>query len=139
MSVSFAEAVRSLLINDAPTAAAIPGGVHPDQIPQSNSSWPAADYSNLTGEPFSSIAGPSYGVKDCSLTLRVVCVTMAQAKAAQSAIEALIESNPVRKVVGSNTLYSLRSSDASISIADISDGNDEPWRILSLTISGWLT
>lgn len=139
MSIAFAEAVRVMLLNDSTVSSAIPGGIFPDQIAQSNNNWPAADYSNVTSEPFSSIAGLNYGAKECSLELRVICNTMSQAKSAQSAIEAVIEANPTSKVVGSNTLYNLRSSNATTSSDDITDGNDEPFRVLTMTISGWIT
>ena len=139
MSVAFAESVRVMLLDNATVASAIPGGISPDQISQSNASWPAADYSNVTGEPFSSIAGLNYGAKECSLELRVICETMAQVKTAQNAIEAVIEANRTRKVVGSNVLYNLRSSSATTSTDDITDGNDEPYRVLTMTITGWVT
>jgi hypothetical protein len=139
MNVSFAEAVRVMLNNDAPFAAAVPGNIAPSQIPQSNTTWPAADYSNLSGDGFSSIAGQDDGVAQCSLDLRVICETVAQVKAAEAAVKAVIRANPVRKVVGSNTLYALQFGTSTMSEEDLSDGNDEPFYVLTIPISGWVT
>lgn len=139
MNIAFAEAVRVMLNNDSAFAAAVPGNVYPQQIPQSNTTWPAADYSNLSGEPFTSIGGQDDGVAQCSLDLRVICNTVAQVKAAEAAVRAVIRSNPVRKVVGSNILYSLQVGTVTMSEEDLSDGNDEPFYVLTIPISGWVT
>lgn len=139
MNVSFAEAVRVMLNADSAFSAAVPGNIAPQQIPQSNATWPAADYSNLSGEGFSSISGQDDGVGQCSLDLRVICNTVAQVKAAEAAIKAVIRANPIRKVVGSNTLYSLQFGAATMNEEDLSDGNDEPFYVLTMTISGWIT
>lgn len=139
MNVTFAEAIRSLLNADATFAAAVPGNIAPEQIPQKSLTLPAADYSNLSGDVFTSLAGQDDGVGQCSLDLRVICNTVAQVKAAEAAIKAVIRANPMRKVVGSNTLYDLRVGSASMSSEDISDGNDEPFYVLTIPISGWVT
>lgn len=139
MNISFAEAVRVMLNNDSTFAAAVPGNIAPQQIPQSNATWPAADYSNLSGDAFSSLAGQDDGVGQCSLDLRVICNTVAQVKAAEAAVKAVIKANPVRKVVGSNTLYALQFGTATMAEEDLSDGNDEPFYVLTIPISGWVT
>lgn len=139
MNVAFAEAVRTMLNADSDFAAAVPGNIAPEQIPQSNATWPAADYSNVSGDGFSSISGQDDGIAQCSLDLRVICNTVAQVKAAEAAIKAVIRANPVRKVSGSNVLYSLQFGTATMSQEDISDGNDEPFYVLTIPISGWVS
>lgn len=139
MNVSFAEAVRVMLNADTAFSTAVPGNIAPNQIPQSNTTWPAADYSNLSGEGFSSIAGQDDGVAQCSLDLRVICETVAQVKAAEAAVKAVIRENRVRKVVGSNILYSLQFGTVTMTEEDVSDGNDETFYVLTIPITGWVT
>lgn len=139
MITPFAEAIRSLFNADSTYAAAVPGEISPEQIAQSNNTRPAAVYSNLTDEGFSSLDGPEDGLGNCSMDFQVVCNTVAQVKAAEAAIKAIIRTNRVRKVVGSNTLYALQYGPSTMAIQDITDGNDEPFYILTIPISGWVT
>ena len=138
MSIPFAESVRALLLCSSSVTTALPGGITPDKIPE-GASLPAADYT-VQSECFTSISGPVPNLRTCTLELRIVAETVSELKAAQNAIETVIGDNPGRVAQASYaTLHSLGLGQAIQSAEDFADGSDEPLRILTMTITGWVT
>ena len=100
MSFSFGVAVRALLLGDADLNLQLPGGIHPDSIPQ-ESTFPAMAYS-VASEPFTSITGQS-SIRFATMEIKVVAAGSSRRAAEQSAAKlALVEAEaanpaPVRK------------------------------------------
>jgi len=133
MSISFAKAVRALLMGDPAVAASLPGGIHPARIPQ-EAALPAAAYES-SSDPLTSITGV-IAIRSASLSLHGIGTTVAQCEAMDVAIRALIEANPGQVTRQGTTLMGLRYSGNNIDAEDLSDGDDEPLRRLDVTISG---
>ena len=133
MSFSFGAAVRLLLLGDADLTAQLPGGIHPDSIPQ-EAAFPAMAYS-VTSEPFTSITGQS-AIRFATMEIKVVAVTAAQLRAIDKAIDGVISTNSGRVTKAGVSVCALRYGGMNASIEDLGDGDDEPYRELEATITG---
>lgn len=133
MSISFAKAVRALLMGDPAVAASLPGGIHPARIPQ-EAALPAAAYES-SSDPLTSITGV-IAIRSASLSLHGIAATVAQCEAMDTAVRALIEANSGQVTRQGTTIMGLRYSGNSIDAEDLSDGDDEPLRRLDMTITG---
>jgi hypothetical protein len=139
MLIQFAEAIRALLVADAAFNLAVPGGVHAELVAQSNAgSRPVAVWTGPRATPFTWVGGWTSALQDCSIELKVVCDTVAQAKTALSAIQTIIEANQVKVSSAGVQLNSLRITEAALTDDDISDGNDEPLRVLTVGLAAWV-
>ena len=133
MSFSFGAAVRLLLLGDADLTAQLPGGIHPDSIPQ-EAAFPAMAYS-VASEPFTSITGQS-AIRFVTMEIKVVAVTAAQLRAIDKAIDGVISTNSGRVTRAGVSVCALRYGGMNASIEDLGDGDDEPFRELEATITG---
>jgi hypothetical protein len=133
MSFSFGAAVRLLLLGDADLTAQLPGGIHPDSIPQ-EAAFPAMAYS-VASEPFTSITGQS-AIRFATMEIKVVAVTAAQLRAIDKAIDGVISTNSGRVTRAGVSVCALRYGGMNASIEDLGDGDDEPYRELEATITG---
>ena len=133
MSFSFGAAVRLLLLGDADLTAQLPGGIHPDSIPQ-EAAFPAMAYS-VASEPFTSITGQS-AIRFVTMEIKVVAVTAAQLRAIDKALDSVIVGNPGRVTRAGVSVCALRYGGMNASIEDLGDGDDEPYRELEATITG---
>ena len=133
MSFSFGAAVRLLLLGDADLTAQLPGGIHPDSIPQ-EAAFPAMAYS-VASEPFTSITGQS-AIRFATMEIKVVAVTAAQLRAIDKALDSVIVGNPGRVTKAGVSICALRYGGMNASIEDLGDGDDEPYRELEATITG---
>ena len=133
MSFSFGAAVRLLLLGDADLTAQLPGGIHPDSIPQ-EAAFPAMAYS-VASEPFTSITGQS-AIRFVTMEIKVVATTAAQLRAIDKAIDGVISTNSGRVTRAGVSVCALRYGGMNASIEDLGDGDDEPYRELEATITG---
>ncbi len=133
MSFSFGVAVRALLLGDPDLNLQLPGGIHPDSIPQ-EASFPAMAYS-VASEPFTSITGQS-SIRFATMEIKVVAETAAQLRAIDKALDGVISTNAGRVTRAGVTVCALRYAGVNASIEDVGDGDDEPYRELEGTITG---
>jgi len=133
MSFSFGVAVRALLLGDPDLNLQLPGGIHPDSIPQ-EASFPAMAYS-VASEPFTSITGQS-SIRFATMEIKVVAETAAQLRAIDKALDGVISTNAGRVTKAGVTVCALRYAGVNASIEDVGDGDDEPYRELEGTITG---
>ena len=133
MSFSFGAAVRLLLLGDADLTAQLPGGIHPDSIPQ-EAAFPAMAYS-VASEPFTSITGQT-SIRFVTMEIKVVATTAAQLRAIDKALDSVIVGNPGRVTKAGVSVCALRYGGMNASIEDLGDGDDEPYRELEATITG---
>ena len=133
MSFSFGAAVRLLLLGDADLTAHLPGGIHPDSIPQ-EATVPAMAYS-VASEPFTSIAGQT-SIRFVTMEIKVVAETAAQLRAIDKALDSVIVGNSGRVTRAGVSICALRYGGMNASIEDLGDGDDEPYRELEATITG---
>ena len=133
MSFSFGAAVRLLLLGDADLTAQLPGGIHPDSIPQ-EAAFPAMAYS-VASEPFTSITGQT-SIRFVTMEIKVVATTAAQLRAIDKAIDGVISTNSGRVTKAGVSVCALRYGGMNASIEDLGDGDDEPYRELEATITG---
>jgi len=133
MSFSFGVAVRALLLGDPDLNLQLPGGIHPDSIPQ-EASFPAMAYS-VASEPFTSITGQS-SIRFATMEIKVVAETAAQLRAIDKALDGVISINAGRVTRAGVTVCALRYAGVNASIEDVGDGDDEPYRELEGTITG---
>mgnify|MGYP000146250083 CR=1 FL=1 len=133
MSFSFGVAVRALLLGDPDLNLQLPGGIHPDSIPQ-EASFPAMAYS-VASEPFTSITGQT-AIRFATMEIKVVAETAAQLRAIDKALDGVISTNAGRVTRAGVTVCALRYAGVNASIEDVGDGDDEPYRELEGTITG---
>jgi len=133
MSFSFGVAVRALLLGDADLNLQLPGGIHPDSIPQ-EAVFPAMAYS-VASEPFTSITGQT-AIRFATMEIKVVAETAAQLRAIDKALDGVISTNAGRVTRAGVTVCALRYAGVNASIEDVGDGDDEPYRELEGTITG---
>ena len=133
MSFSFGVAVRALLLGDADLNLQLPGGIHPDSIPQ-EAAFPAMAYS-VASEPFTSITGQS-SIRFATMEIKVVAETAAQLRAIDKALDGVISTNAGRVTRAGVTVCALRYAGVNASIEDVGDGDDDPYRELEGTITG---
>jgi len=133
MSFSFGVAVRALLLGDPDLNLQLPGGIHPDSIPQ-EASFPAMAYS-VASEPFTSLTGQS-SIRFATMEIKVVAETAAQLRAIDKALDGVISTNAGRVTRAGVTVCALRYAGVNASIEDVGDGDDDPYRELEGTITG---
>lgn len=136
MSLAFARAFRAFLISDPNVLAALPGGIHPDTIPQ-ESVLPAAAYS-VSSAAVSSISGP-LPVSTVELTVSIIANNPTQVEAANTAIKRAIKNANVHIIKLDTIIAGLRVSSNTVSSESLGDGDDEPYHTGELNVSGWVT
>jgi hypothetical protein len=137
MSIPFARIVRSLLVADSAVQAALPGGIHPDQIPQ-ESELPAAAW-QVSSEPFQSLSSASglSRIGYATLTLTGIARTSTQSEAIDKAVRAVIEANRARIIQGASEIHRLQYSGIQFDNEFLADGDDESYRRVQMTITGF--
>ena len=138
MSIPFARVLRTLMTTDAACIAALPGGIHPDQIPQ-EATLPAMAYA-VSSEPVQSLSGSSNlsDIRFATLNLTVICRTATQAEAADKAINDLVKAHREKSTAGGYTVHRLIYSGMNFESEFLSDGDDESYRKLTGTITGFV-
>ena len=138
MSLPFARVLRTLMTSDAACTAALPGGIHPDQIPQ-ESSLPALAYS-VSSEPVQSLSGSSSitDIRYATLSLTVIARTATQAEAADKAISDLVKAHREKTTQSGYSVHRLIYSGMNFESEFLSDGDDESYRKLTGTITGFV-
>lgn len=137
MSIAFARIVRSLLVSDPAVNNALPGGIHPDQIPQ-ESDLPAMAW-QVSSEPLQSLASGSglSSISFATLTLTGIARTSTQTEAIDKAIRAVINGHRGQTVQGSGEVHRLQYSGIQFDNEFLADGDDESYRRIQMTITGW--
>jgi hypothetical protein len=135
MSLAFAKALRSLLLSDATVSAALPGGIHPDMIPQ-EAAFPAAAYT-VTSTPISSITR-TLPISTADLVLHVRAITPTQVAAVASAVLSVISGQPNQITKHGTIIAGLRMTSSAADVEAINDGDDAPYHTGEINISGWV-
>lgn len=137
MSIPFARIVRSLLVADPAVMNALPGGIHPDQIPQ-EADLPAAAWS-VTSEPLQSLSSGSTlsRIGFATLTLTGIARTASQTEAIDKAVRTVIEANRGQVSQGGSEVHRLQYSGIQFDNEFLADGDDESYRRITMTITGW--
>jgi hypothetical protein len=137
MSIPFARIVRSLLVADSAVQAALPGGIHPDQIPQ-EAELPAAAW-QVSSEPFQSLSSASglSRIGFATLTLTGIARTSTQSEAIDKAVRAVIEANRAQIIQGASEIHRLQYSGIQFDNEFLADGDDESYRRVQMTITGF--
>lgn len=138
MSIAFARIVRSLLVADAAINNALPGGIHPDQIPQ-EAELPAALW-QVSSEPLQTLSSGSNlsRIGFATLTLTGIARTSAQSEAIDKAVRTVIEANRGQIVQGASEVHRLQYSGIQFDNEFLADGDDESYRRVQMTITGWV-
>jgi hypothetical protein len=138
MSLPFARVIRSLLLSDPAVSAALPGGIHPDQIPQ-EALLPALAYT-VSSEPIGTLSSssPLPGIRFATLSLTAVCHTATQSESVDAAIQAVILANRAHVSLQGSTANRLLYSGMSFDAEFLADGDDESYRKLTATITGFV-
>ena len=136
MSLAFARAFRAFLLSKPAVTSALPGGVHPDTIPQ-ESAFPAAAYT-VSSTPTSSISG-IMPVSSAELTLHVRGNNPTQIEAAAKAVRSAIAETPGHISQQNALIAGLRITSDSADVETLSDGDDEPYHTGEINVSGWVT
>lgn len=138
MSIAFARIVRSLLVADPAVNNALPGGIHPDQIPQ-EATLPAAAW-QVSSEPLQSLSSNSIlsRIGFATLTLTGIARTAAQSEQIDQSIRSVIESSRGQILQGSSEVHRLQYSGIQFDNEFLADGDDESYRRIQMTITGWV-
>lgn len=138
MSLPFAASVRALLLADAGVRSALPGGIHPDQIPQ-EARLPAMAYAT-SSEPIQSLSSGSVlpAIRFGTLSVTAVCRTAAESMAIDAALERVLLANRAKATVAGYEIHRLLYSGMTFENEFLSDGDDESYRKLSGTITGFI-
>ena len=135
MSLAFAKALRSLLLSDATVAASLPGGIHPDMIPQ-EAAFPAAAYT-VTSTPISSITR-TLPISTAEFVLHVRAITPTQVAAVASAVLGVINNQPNQTTAHETIIAGLRITGIQSDAEALNDGEDAPYQTGEINISGWV-
>lgn len=135
MSLAFAKSLRALLLADANVNVAVPGGIHPDYIPQ-EATFPAAAYT-VNSTPASSISG-TFGICTAEMVLHLRAITPAQIAAAGAAVLQSVINLPNRTEAHGTIIAGLRVTGATYDAETLADGDDVPYQTAEITISGWV-
>lgn len=129
------QAVRSYLSGVAGYAAALPGGIAPDQAAQGTESKPFAVYQSVGRVRSRTVTGTVVCTME-RIQISVVGDTRAAAQSSANWIASAIASNPGRKTVGSLFIHAWQVDDESSTNEPYADGSDESARIITIEISG---
>ena len=135
MSLAFAKTLRSVLLANAAVNSALPGGIHPDYIPQ-EATFPAAAYT-VSSTPSSSLTG-TFGVSAAEMILHVRAINPAQVASVASAILQSVISQPNRTESHGTIIAGLRVTSTAFDAETLSDGDDVPYQTADISISGWV-
>jgi hypothetical protein len=135
MSLAFARAFRAFLLGKPSVQNVLPGGIHPDMIPQ-EAQFPAAAYT-VSSTPVASITG-ILPVRSADLVLHLRGNNPTQIEEASTAIQNAIAETPGHITEQNALIAGLRITSDSADVEVISDGDDEPYHTGELNISGWV-
>lgn len=129
------QAVRTYLSAATGYAAALPGGIAPDQAAQATESKPFAVYQSVGRVRSRTVTGTVVSTME-RIQLSVVGETRASAQTSANWIANKIAAEPGRKTVGSLFIHCWQVDDESSTNEPYADGSDESARIITLEISG---
>lgn len=135
MSLAFAKTIRTLLLSDAEVSASLPGGIHPDYIPQ-EAAFPAAAYT-VSSVPVNTITR-TLPISTADFVLHVRAITPAQVAKAASAVLAVINLQPNQFSAHNTIIAGLRITSVQSDAETLNDGDDVPYQTGEITISGWV-
>lgn len=139
MSTQFGDMLSWLGLNNTGVSAAIPGGIHPDKIPQTVTQIPFAWFAYASAEGPSSLSGAAaQAVEYTTINLFIRANDMTQKKAAADALRAAFASYGQGMVtINGKRFGALKIRGRSSSEESEANGNDESFRGWDYQITGW--
>jgi hypothetical protein len=135
MSLAFARAFRAYLLGNPSVANALPGGIHPDMIPQ-EAQFPAAAYT-VSSTPISSITG-LLPVSSVEMILHLRANNPTQIETLTAAIRSAVVEVSGRISEQNVIIAGLRITSNSSDVESLNDGDDEPYHIGEINITGFV-
>lgn len=129
-----AKVARDYLIARSGYAAALPGGIHPEQAPQGSAiPYMVTEGTNRTREL--ALDG-TVAVSTESVQCTIVAGTRSASAVSADWVIAQIQATPARQTIGTTVVHHWRIEDQADSSESFTDGSDEQARITTLVITG---